>query len=542
MSILSFFKRGRRQAKENPKKQAEERRNEDPKPVYRHAPTHAAADALAGTPHTWRPEDRARILEESRRKSALAMGSVETTEPNSGMPRASSRLSTVMYLTDHANPMVATQRPQPSQGRQSHGMSTGAADSPPEQPFTLEAPRPRMSTLKGKDAARVASLVSSGTPPERARRGNGSAASSSLSITSQGISETKRPAHSASASGSTTSSPTTAVMGTAAATTPAEAIQAQKDDHSRSRSLTGTHRLYPGRQRRLSDASVEKALSGTPKQKQPSNPPRDSRPPPSTRGFSSIPPVPSLPALSSHISSSHAAQPHSNVASSNSSLASIESAASSPRAMSFNKRQTPNSSVSSTGSSDSYRAARPASIVPSAANEFVFPFGNDSTSDATVKRPSTATTVAPNPEARPRTETSPPVTLKPVLRGPEDRGHPGPDAESRRAVNSRPKNYYPPKVTRFAEPHEPGVVKDVGPPPPPRFVRPAGWPMRRFSQSSGLSFDEMVGPEPKPIITPEMEALQANGKRKLTKPKPSDLSKKSRWSIGMSRSAAATKV
>lgn len=151
------------------------------------------------------------------------------------------------------------------------------------------------------------------------------------------------------------------------------------DRRSYSSRTAGTHRLHPSRQRKLSDASIEKPLSGLPKNPPP-RPPRESGPPPSTRGFSAITSVPSVPPLSQPADASHGLHNYSNMASSSSSLASNDSTASSPRTTSYHSRKTPNSSVSSTGSSNSYKTPQPTTVSPSAASDFVFPFSNESTS------------------------------------------------------------------------------------------------------------------------------------------------------------------
>ena len=64
------------------------------------------------------------------------------------------------------------------------------------------------------------------------------------------------------------------------------------------RSVNGTHRLHPRNARRLSDSNVDKhSALGASAKAFPSTS-RDSRPPPSTRGFASIPAVASLPPMS----------------------------------------------------------------------------------------------------------------------------------------------------------------------------------------------------------------------------------------------------
>lgn len=147
MSVFSIIRRGRQQAKEHTQKQAETARNGDAKPAYKHVPTHAAADALAGAPPTWRADDKPRIIEENRRRSALAAA---------GVPRAASGLSNVMYPAAHANPLVAAQRSYSYHGPRSwqahyHGVSAGVVYAVPG----LDVPEmPRIPSLKGKGVDR----------------------------------------------------------------------------------------------------------------------------------------------------------------------------------------------------------------------------------------------------------------------------------------------------------------------------------------------------------------------------------------------------
>ncbi|KAH8681481.1 hypothetical protein BX600DRAFT_505162 [Xylariales sp. PMI_506] len=72
MAVLSLIKRGRQQAKEHNQKQAEKAKNEAVQLQYTHVPTHAAADALTGTPSSWQQDYRPRILEQNRRRAAMA--------------------------------------------------------------------------------------------------------------------------------------------------------------------------------------------------------------------------------------------------------------------------------------------------------------------------------------------------------------------------------------------------------------------------------------------------------------------------------------
>jgi len=109
MSVFSVIKRGRQQAKERARKQADSQEKGPEKPPYKHVPTHAAQDALSSAPPTWRIEDRSRILEQNRKRNAVA-GGVNPTPGQSGAPRFSSGLSNVMYPSAHASPLVSVSR------------------------------------------------------------------------------------------------------------------------------------------------------------------------------------------------------------------------------------------------------------------------------------------------------------------------------------------------------------------------------------------------------------------------------------------------
>ncbi|RDA85402.1 hypothetical protein CP532_1939 [Ophiocordyceps camponoti-leonardi (nom. inval.)] len=110
MSIFSHIRRSRQQAKEHTAKLAEQdKKAQQTQPPYRHVPTHAASDAFASAPPSWREHDRPRILEENRRRSALAAAGHHMNMP--GMPRVgASHLSLVSYPADDVSPMVRLSR------------------------------------------------------------------------------------------------------------------------------------------------------------------------------------------------------------------------------------------------------------------------------------------------------------------------------------------------------------------------------------------------------------------------------------------------
>ncbi|KAL2153173.1 hypothetical protein VTH82DRAFT_4328 [Thermothelomyces myriococcoides] len=114
MSVFSVIKRGRQAAKEHRAEQARKEKEEAAKPVYKHVPTHAATDAMLGGPAGWREADRARIVEQNRRRSAMTASGVGmsgfSTPTRPGMPRVHSSLSHVSYPSGYATPIVQLPR------------------------------------------------------------------------------------------------------------------------------------------------------------------------------------------------------------------------------------------------------------------------------------------------------------------------------------------------------------------------------------------------------------------------------------------------
>lgn len=172
MSVFSIIRRGRQQAKEHSREQAERRRKDATQPAYKHVPTHAAVDALVGGPPTSRADDKPRIMEENKRRSAMANVAAKST--HGGVPRVSSGLSNVMYPAAHANPMVTTQRSYSYQGPEQwpyhyHKMNAGAVYSVPD---STDMPGvPGFPSVKGKGAERGFTSGSSRAPSFLGNRG-----------------------------------------------------------------------------------------------------------------------------------------------------------------------------------------------------------------------------------------------------------------------------------------------------------------------------------------------------------------------------------
>ncbi|KAI0457684.1 hypothetical protein F5B21DRAFT_462720 [Xylaria acuta] len=102
MSVFSIIKRGRAQAKEYSAKQADKDKAETVKLPYKHVPTHAAADAIATAPSSWKQGDRSKIREQNRRRSAMAASGTG----HGALPRVGSSLAYVSYPSVYANPVV----------------------------------------------------------------------------------------------------------------------------------------------------------------------------------------------------------------------------------------------------------------------------------------------------------------------------------------------------------------------------------------------------------------------------------------------------
>lgn len=166
MSVFGLIKKGRQAAKEHKASVAEKQKAEAEKPAYRHVPTHAAVDALASAPSGWRHEDQPRILEQNRRRSAMALsghGSMGTplgqNPVHAGMPRVNSALSHVSYPSQNANPMVALPRTYSYHG----GISTPWGERPTEVVYSqpdihqgVVTATPRAAVGKGKAVERPA--------------------------------------------------------------------------------------------------------------------------------------------------------------------------------------------------------------------------------------------------------------------------------------------------------------------------------------------------------------------------------------------------
>ncbi|KAL6836084.1 hypothetical protein J3E69DRAFT_12448 [Trichoderma sp. SZMC 28015] len=153
MSIFSRMRKSRQQAKEHNAKLAEQEKKEVEKTPYKHIPTHAATDAIASAPPSWREDDRQKIQEQNRRRSAMAASGHHMNMP--GAPRVGSSLSHVSYPTDKSvTPMVRLPRAYSYTGVSpySASYSRDIAHSMPDvgSQFTAYA-----ASAKGKEVVRV---------------------------------------------------------------------------------------------------------------------------------------------------------------------------------------------------------------------------------------------------------------------------------------------------------------------------------------------------------------------------------------------------
>lgn len=276
MSVFSMIKRGRQAAKEHRAEQAKKEKEEAQKAPYKHIPRHAAIDALSGGPAGWKENDRRRIVEQNKRRSAMTTSGVGMsgfmTPVHAGMPRTHSALSHVSYPSSSASPVVQLPRAY-SYSSMPPGWTSHARE-------ISYSPIDMVTSLKGKEVERVldsartsrsSSKMSTGRVPlpPSAQFGNGDATpspvpSSSDSASSQEDLEMKPVArHSAP------------IPSSPGATRPGRPT----NDAER------IHRLHPGRSRRISDPNQAAA------------PTRSSLAPRTSSLGPGIPPVPALPPL-----------------------------------------------------------------------------------------------------------------------------------------------------------------------------------------------------------------------------------------------------
>ncbi|GKT48589.1 uncharacterized protein ColSpa_08770 [Colletotrichum spaethianum] len=295
MSVFSLIKRSRQQAKEHKQKQAE-KTAEPPKEPYRHVPTHAAIDALSGAPSSFKHEDRPKIMEQNRRRSAMATSGLTRT-PGPGLPRVSSSLSHVSYPSVNASPM----------GNMPRAYSYSGV--PPPAPYWQErnkssvysVPDGSRISLKGKEVDRSWSSGRNSPSPVKGR----------FTLSNGIVSFTAAKSPSGSSSHSTSSEEDLEMKPIRHQSVPAARRNPAAVAHA--------HRLHPS-SRRASDASERG--DGSPKAEKSSASTDRAKPPTSMRGFNAIPTIASLPPM--QLGNSFSGQQN-TVASSAASITSVRS-------------------------------------------------------------------------------------------------------------------------------------------------------------------------------------------------------------------------
>ncbi|KAI0147681.1 hypothetical protein GGR57DRAFT_250201 [Xylariaceae sp. FL1272] len=158
MSVFSIIKRGRAQAKEQKSKQAEKQKDEAVKLPYRHVVTHAATDALATAPSSWKSDDRPKIREQNRRRSAMASSGMSS----SGLPRVGSNLSNVSYPSVYASSPI----PALPKNYSYSSIPTAWRDRMAMTPEGVESPDyfAQPPSFKGKERERIPRFTIGTTP------------------------------------------------------------------------------------------------------------------------------------------------------------------------------------------------------------------------------------------------------------------------------------------------------------------------------------------------------------------------------------------
>lgn len=279
MSMFSMIKRGRQAAKEHRAEQAKKEKEEAQKPPYKHVPKHAAIDAMSGGPGGWRENDRAKIVEQNRRRSAMTASGVGMsgmiTPVHAGMPRVHSSLSHVSYPSAYASPVVQLPR-----GYSYSSMPAGW--TPHGREMTYSPIDAGSISAKGKEVERI-------VDSSRTSRSSSKMSTGRIPLPPAGTLGVRDTAPSpVESSGGSTSSQDDLEMKPAArhsVPTPAP-VDAAANVPKPSRPTSDTqsiHRLHPGRSRRISDPN--QSVSRT------SHAPRTSSLAPG------IPPVPALPPM-----------------------------------------------------------------------------------------------------------------------------------------------------------------------------------------------------------------------------------------------------
>lgn len=270
MSIFSSLKKSRQLAQDHKAKLAEQKKKEAAESAtpYRHVPTHAAADAFASAPPSWREADRARIVAENRRRSTMTNNSYHMSAP--GISRATSSLSYVAYPVDgNGNPTIHLARAYSHTGvptLQPNGREImyGVPQMAYSQPYSL----------KGKEATRWPIYE---TPDQAFDFGRGQCSPGPEAVESQRLTLSTCADGFSVADSSNESSSSRDNLEMRPSNPEAHAIGSAETTSS------------PKSRRRKSDPLTERQMGTVTARNAASGISRDPGPPPSTRGFSSIP-------------------------------------------------------------------------------------------------------------------------------------------------------------------------------------------------------------------------------------------------------------
>ncbi|KAI1498918.1 hypothetical protein F5X99DRAFT_300971 [Biscogniauxia marginata] len=198
MSVFSLIKRGRQQAKEHSAKQAEKTKEEPPKETYRHVVSHAAIDALATAPSSWKHDDRPKIMEQNKRRSAMANSSAHM----GGMPRVGSSLSYVSFPSVYATPVVPLPKNYsyssiPSSWRDKMASTPGSLGTPDGSEYFSYS-----GSMKGKEREFLPPILAGTTTPMSNRgvsvsgsSGNSSSSEEELEIRNKSLKSNSHPHH-----------------------------------------------------------------------------------------------------------------------------------------------------------------------------------------------------------------------------------------------------------------------------------------------------------------------------------------------------------
>ncbi|KAK4126257.1 hypothetical protein N657DRAFT_300150 [Parathielavia appendiculata] len=257
MSVFSMIKRGRQAAKEHKAELAKKQQEEAQKAPYKHIPRHAAIDAMSGGPAGWRENDRVRIVEQNRRRSAMTASGMNMSgiiaPVHAGLPRVQSALSHVSYPSAYASPIVQVPR--------TYSYSSMPAGWIPHGREMSYSPIDMGSvSVKGKEVERI-------MDSSRTSRSSSKVSAGRIPLVPGGTSVVGDSASSpVESSSNSTSSQDDLEMkpvvrhSVAVPIAPSSTTTANRSNKTTSETES-VHRLHPGRSRRVSDPNQSAAAS-----------------------------------------------------------------------------------------------------------------------------------------------------------------------------------------------------------------------------------------------------------------------------------------